>query len=102
MTRARKAADLRRDPRFALHSASADPPEWLGDAKLSGRAVEIVDPDERLRIFRATGSDASATDSHLYRADIDELVLIGLNDAKDMLVIEHWHEGRGLQRIERA
>src|SRR4029453_12710299 len=41
----RKALDLRRDPRLALHSASVDPPEdpsgWAGDAKLSGRAVEV-------------------------------------------------------------
>ena len=41
MPGARKAADLIRDPRFALHSASEDPPGWSGDAKLSGRAIEI-------------------------------------------------------------
>src|SRR3712207_82620 len=44
MPRARKGDDLRRDPRFALHSPSVDPPEgepssWPGDAKISGRAV---------------------------------------------------------------
>ena len=37
MPDARKGQDLRRDPRFALHSASVDPPEgqessWSGDA----------------------------------------------------------------------
>jgi hypothetical protein len=42
MPGARKGADLRRDPRFALHSASLDPPEgdeaaWPGDAKIAGR-----------------------------------------------------------------
>src|SRR3712207_192462 len=30
-----KALDLLRDPRFALHSGSADPPDWAGDAKRS-------------------------------------------------------------------
>ena len=43
MPGSRKALDLRRDPRLALHSASDDPPDdptaWTGDAKLSGRAV---------------------------------------------------------------
>ena len=44
MPRARKGDDLHRDPRFALHSASVDPPEgdeagWPGDAKVAGRAV---------------------------------------------------------------
>ena len=36
MWQARKALDLRRDPRFALHSGSDDPPGWEGDAKLAG------------------------------------------------------------------
>src|SRR5262245_34922540 len=44
MADARKGADLRRDPRFALHSATVDPVEgaeaqWPGEAKISGRAV---------------------------------------------------------------
>src|SRR5262245_20572123 len=42
MPGSRKALDLRRDPRLALHSASVDPPDdpttWPGDAKLAGRA----------------------------------------------------------------
>src|SRR5262245_32008085 len=44
MPDSRKGADLVRDPRFALHSGSDDPPEenassWTGDAKVAGRAV---------------------------------------------------------------
>ena len=44
MPQARKSADLRRDPRFALHSATVDPVEgaeaqWPGEAKVAGRAV---------------------------------------------------------------
>ena len=44
MPNAREGADLRRDPRFALHSATVDPVEgseahWPGEAKISGRAV---------------------------------------------------------------
>jgi len=101
MPRARKAADLQRDPRFALHGASADPPDWQGDAKLAGCAEEILDADDRLRIFRTRGADPPSADSQLFRADICEMVLVGLNEARDMLVIEHWHEGRGLLRDER-
>ena len=98
---ARKAADLQRDPRFALHGPTSDPADWEGEAKLAGRAEEIVEPERRLRVFGGHGPDPPDPDSHLFRLDIDELVLTGLNDAKDLLVIEHWHEGRGLQRIER-
>src|SRR5919202_3417288 len=43
MTGNRRFADLRRDPRVAIHSASEDPDVWTGDAKLSGRAVEVTD-----------------------------------------------------------
>lgn len=101
MARARKAIDLQRDPRFALHGPSIDPPAWEGDAKLSGRAEEVTEPERRLRVFGAHGNDSPSSDSHLFRADITEVVLIGLNDAHDRLVIEHWHEGRGLERDER-
>src|SRR5436309_15216118 len=37
-----KALDLLRDPRFALHGASEDPPEWPGDAKVAGTVTETV------------------------------------------------------------
>ena len=44
MPDARKGADLHRDPRCALHSATIDPVEgreadWPGEAKISGRAI---------------------------------------------------------------
>ena len=38
---------------------------------------------------------------HLFRADIDEAIVVALNDARDKLVIEHWHAGRGVRRVER-
>jgi len=44
MWQAVKARDLRRDPRFALHSASVDPPAWRGDATFAGRVEEVTDP----------------------------------------------------------
>src|SRR5215203_1946017 len=52
MWQAVKALDLRRDPRFALHSGSADPPDWKGDAKLAGRAEEITDPERKAAVIR--------------------------------------------------
>ena len=48
MWRARKALDLLRDPRFALHSPTTEPGEggvgWAGEAKLSGRVEVVTDP----------------------------------------------------------
>ena len=84
MLNAVKAKDLLRDGRFALHSASPSPPEWDGDAKVAGVAVEV----ER-------------EGYHLFRADIREVVVISLNEERTKMVVESWHEGRGTSRIER-
>jgi hypothetical protein len=98
MWRSLKALDLQRDPRFALHSGSADPQEWTGDAKLAGRAEEITDPERKAAII---GDDAPPGSSHLFRADITELVVVRIGDPADHLVIETWHAGRGIARRER-
>jgi hypothetical protein len=101
MPDARKARDLHGDPRFALHSGTVDPPAWEGDAKLTGNAIELTDPGRRREVFRSRGSDPPSTESHLFRADIREAVLIGLDSAGRRLVIELWRPGRELRRIER-
>ena len=38
---------------------------------------------------------------HLFRLDIDEAVLIGLNEARDRLVVKLWRPGLPLETIER-
>jgi len=87
MWRSVKALDLLRDPRFALHSGSPDPDAgWRGDAKLAGRAVDVT---------------AEGATSHRFRLDLTELVVVHLGDPADHIVIEAWHEGRGLSRRER-
>jgi pyridoxamine 5'-phosphate oxidase-like protein len=94
MPNARKGADLRRDPRFALHSATVDPvdgseAQWPGEAKISGRVIAVGPLTER-------------TDADAFRADIAEVVHTHLNEAATLLVVEWWTPARGLQRIERA
>jgi hypothetical protein len=101
MPGSRKALDLRRDPRLALHSASVDPPDdparWAGDAKLAGRAVEVADP----ALLRRLGAGDDADRAHLFRVDITEVVHTRVGDPADHLVIELWQEGRGLRRMQR-
>ena len=82
MPASRKGADLARDPRVALHSPSVDPPDddpgaWVGEAKISGRAVPTKDG---------------------FRVDITEVALTYLGGG---LVIESWHPGRGHERRTR-
>ncbi len=94
MPNARKGADLLRDPRFALHSATVDPIEgseasWPGEVKVSGRAIHagrIVDGPEGER----------------FHADITEVVHTHLDPGATLLVIEWWTPTRGLRRVERA
>ena len=97
MPRARKARDLQRDPRFALHSGSEDPPDWSGDAKLAGVVEEITDPE---RVREINGGEHSG--SHLFRLDLREVSTVGLNDARNQLVIEVWTPERGVRTIERT
>ena len=98
-----KMLDLRRDPRFALHSGTGDvdPATWKGDAKLAGRAEEITDPARIAAIQGAGTGEAPPGPSHLFRADISEVVLRRVGDPADHLVIELWREGQALKRIER-
>lgn len=94
-----KCRDLQRDPRMAVHSASEDPDVWAGDAKVAGRAVEVTDPAE-LAAYMA-GSGGPPGPFHLFWLDISELVVVRLAESKDHLVVESWHEGRGVSRVER-
>jgi hypothetical protein len=95
-----KARDLLRDPRLALHSATFDPEMRLGDAKIAGRGVEVPDGDEQARYLAVQG-DAGGP-FHLFRIDIDEVVLTRIGRPADHLLIESWHPGRGLQRVRRV
>ena len=89
-----KALDLRHDPRFALHSGSVDPPDWQGDAKVAGLAEEMTDPEVVARI-----NDGEPGRSHLFRADIRELVVVRV--VEKQLVVDSWHEGRGVTALVR-
>ncbi len=96
MPGSRKLADVRRDPRVALHSPTLEPPPqseiatWVGDAKIAGSLVVIPPP-----------ADGEQEAGH-FRFDITEVVLTYVGDPADHLVIETWHPGRGWQRQTRA
>ena len=99
MWEALKALDLRRDPRYALHSGSDDPPEWHGDAKLAGVVEETLDEPTVGRINGEAGANGP---SHLFRLDIREASVVRLNETRDGIVIEVWTPGGGLRRLART
>jgi hypothetical protein len=93
MPNARKGADLRRDPRFALHSATVDPVEgaeaqWPGEAKISGRAF-------------TAGPVAERANGERFHADVAEVVHTHLDKEATTLVVEWWTPTHGLRRVER-
>ncbi len=100
MPNAVKARDLQRDPRFALHSGTGDASDWHGDAKVSGRAEEITDPDRMREIFEAMGHPQSGP-AHLFRGELSEVSTVRLGEPADHLVIDSWREGEEPKRIKR-
>jgi hypothetical protein len=98
MTGARKGADLKRDPRFALHGPTFHPEEgkegdWPGEAKIAGRAVPAGPV--------ATDGASEQPEGELFTADITEVVITGLNAEATKLVVDSWTPERGLRRVER-
>jgi pyridoxamine 5'-phosphate oxidase-like protein len=100
MPGARKAMDLRRDPRVAIHGPTEDPPAgraragrifkstaavWKGEAKVAGTAIEVD----------------SGTSAHRFVIDVQEAVITRLNEAGDRLVVESWSPARGYRLLER-
>jgi Pyridoxamine 5'-phosphate oxidase len=100
-----KAADLLRDPRFALHSATVDKDVTEGDAKLAGRAVAVAADDAAtfarfLAAFEAaTGYPPPDGPFHLFRADVGEVSMV--RPAGDHLDIDWWRERDGVHHLDR-
>ncbi|WP_405729833.1 pyridoxamine 5'-phosphate oxidase family protein [Streptomyces sp. NBC_01537] len=98
MDGSRKALDLRRDPRFALH-ANPGPDDSMdgGDVRVSGRAVEVTDP-----AVVAGYMDAAKPPEpfHLFRVELTEVVRVRVDS--DELVVESWRPGRGIRVVRRT
>ena len=87
MPGARKARDLQRDGRCAIHAH----PSSEGDAKVAGLAIEVTG-DERLE-------DQPAVDSHAFRLELHEAVVTSVED--DELVVRLWQPGRPVRSFRR-
>ncbi|MEV0366426.1 pyridoxamine 5'-phosphate oxidase family protein [Nocardia fusca] len=92
-----KFADLHRDPRFCLHTATVDTRAAEGDAKLFGTVRH--DPDQRLHrrfteaLYARTGFDIRDRQfEHFYEADITGASSVELHDGR--LDIRIWKPGR--------
>ncbi len=87
MTGARKEADLKRVPRFALlgpafHREEGKERDWPGEAKIAGRAIPAG--------LVATDEANEQPDGQMFVADTTEVVITGLNAEVTQLVVESW------------
>lgn len=96
----RKFDDLRRDPRLAVHTGSTDPPEWRGDARLTGRAV-FVDDRATKAAFPAAAGGGPPGPFELVRMAITEVSTVREAPSRDHLLIGVWRPGQPVRRIER-
>jgi hypothetical protein len=101
MPDSRKVLDLRRDPRMALHSATVDPELVDGDARITGRAVEVTEPGAMAALVEGDDRHAEPPSGHVFRVDVGEVLLLKIGDPPDHLVIDSWVEGRGRRVTER-
>ncbi|WP_059013304.1 pyridoxamine 5'-phosphate oxidase family protein [Streptomyces specialis] len=93
----RKAADLRRDPRFAVH-ANPGPGDGMdgGDARIAGRAFEVNDP---ALVARYAAETEPPEPFHLFRTAVEEVVRTTVEG--DELVVSFWRPGHGLRTVRR-
>jgi hypothetical protein len=87
MWMSRKALDLRRDPRLAVHTPQCDREAGDGDFKLYGRAREI--PDD------GTGPTRPRP-SHLFAVDIERAAFISFGEGRTAM---RWDQREGLAQI---
>ncbi|MER6996358.1 pyridoxamine 5'-phosphate oxidase family protein [Streptomyces sp. NPDC000410] len=98
MPHSRKAQDLRRDARCAIQAnPGADTTMADGDVRVSGRAVEVTDPE----VLDTYAQEAGAPQPfHLFRLELTEVVRTGVEG--DELVIRTWRPGHALRTIRRG
>ena len=99
MPDARKALDLRRDPRCALHSTPSDAEMVEGDAKVDAIAVEVTDEPERERIMTLLGGGPGP--GHVFRLDLQRVVLTTVEHDPDQLVVTTWRPDAGVTTVTR-
>lgn len=93
-----KARDLQRDGRFALHANPGDGSMAGGDAKVSGRAVEVVHAERRSSDL---GDTPPAESFHLFRLTLAEVILTSIGPDGDRLLIQWWRPGAPLRSTQR-
>ncbi|WP_420840649.1 pyridoxamine 5'-phosphate oxidase family protein [Candidatus Frankia nodulisporulans] len=99
MPGARKAVDLRRDPRFAL-SANPGPGTDMvgGDVRVAGLARWVDDPATLAR-FADAANPPEPFD--LFRVELTEVVRTSVDESAQEIILESWRPGYTAIRVQR-
>jgi hypothetical protein len=95
-----KAADLRRDPRCALHSVVADRDSGEGELKLFGRVVVAVS-DVRDACSAAWWQGRPPELATVFTLQIEEAAYIDWDIEGGTMVVRRWSGGRFTERRRR-
>jgi hypothetical protein len=79
-----KALDLRREPRCALHSATADKDLTEGDVKMWGRAREVTD----VVALRAYAQELEAQLGHHFEPEAINLFVVDLEGVSSVEIVD--------------
>jgi hypothetical protein len=101
MWRSKKALDLLRDPRIAVHSVPSDRFNPGGDVKLYGRVVDIEDAELRTafreEIKRRIDWAPDEPDYHLFSLDVEQAGYLSFGEDNERAMA--WDPKRGFRQL---
>lgn len=105
MWQSRKALDLLRHPRCLVHSVVCDKNGREGEVKLRGRAVDVMEPEERARFadaqFQRTGWRPREP-FHLFALDIEGASYVRYSGESGDQTVVRWRPGSQEEQFVRA
>jgi hypothetical protein len=96
-----KASDLRRDPRYTLHSIVTGPDTGEGELKLRGLAVQ-ADADLRMQAADSWWSAQWSDKAIVFVLRIGQALFVGWDIPRGEMTIHRWSPKRGYRRTART
>lgn len=101
MARSQKAADLRRDPRYVLHSAVTGPDNGEGEFKVYGSAA-AADEELRSAVAGAWWQAWPPDTVVVFALHIDRAVYITWDIERGVMTVDRWSQRAGYSQINRT
>ena len=100
MARSGKADDLRRDPRYALHSVVTGPDSGEGELKLYGQAAQ-AGPDLRRAAADAWWLARAPGKAAVFTLHIGQAAFVGWDINRGLMTVHRWSPRRGYSMAAR-